>query len=107
MFSRSQFNKRLSLSGTKMKMCLVLWDRFIRVQWFIYIDQQMVVTCVWPVDAGWRNAHARETKQHLKRIGDSVSIFWADIEPDMQISPIRLSDKTSRLHPRHVVPKRG
>src|SRR5205823_6918549 len=25
----------------------------------------------------------------------------------MQISRIRLSDKTSRLHPRHVVPKRG
>jgi len=24
-----------------------------------------------------------------------------------QISRIRLSDKTSRLHPRHVVPKRG
>src|SRR5260370_8646314 len=24
---------------------------------------------------------------------------------DMQISRIRLSDKTSRLHPRHVVPK--
>src|SRR6266496_5448790 len=27
------------------------------------------------------------------------------IEPDMQISRIRLSDQTSRLHPRHVVPK--
>jgi hypothetical protein len=27
--------------------------------------------------------------------------------PDRQISCIRLSDKTSRLHPRHVVPKRG
>src|SRR5580700_9749262 len=27
------------------------------------------------------------------------------IEPDMQISRIRLADKTSRLHPRHVVPK--
>ena len=27
------------------------------------------------------------------------------IEPDKQISRIRLSDKTSRLHPRHVVPK--
>jgi hypothetical protein len=26
------------------------------------------------------------------------------IEPDMKISRIRLSDKTSRLHPRHVVP---
>ena len=29
------------------------------------------------------------------------------IEPDMQISRIRLSDKTSRLRPRHVVPKPG
>jgi len=27
------------------------------------------------------------------------------IEPDMQSYRIRLSDKTSRLHPRHVVPK--
>ena len=27
------------------------------------------------------------------------------IEPDMQIARIRLSDKISRLHPRHVVPK--
>src|ERR1700745_543780 len=27
------------------------------------------------------------------------------IEPDMQISRIRLSDKTSRLHPCHVVPQ--
>jgi hypothetical protein len=29
------------------------------------------------------------------------------IEPDVQISRIRLSDKTSRLRPRHVVPKPG
>src|SRR5262245_40748333 len=29
------------------------------------------------------------------------------IEPDMQISRIRLSDKTSRLHPRHVAAERG
>jgi len=27
------------------------------------------------------------------------------IEPDWRISRIRLSDKTSRLHPRHVVPQ--
>ena len=26
------------------------------------------------------------------------------IEPDMQVARIRLSDRTSRLHPRHVVP---
>src|SRR5215475_11192494 len=29
------------------------------------------------------------------------------IEPDVRIARIRLSDKSSRLHPRHVVPKRG
>ena len=29
------------------------------------------------------------------------------IEPDVQISRIRLSDKSSRLRPRHVVPKPG
>ena len=29
------------------------------------------------------------------------------IEPDMQISRIRLSDKTSRLRPRHIAPKRS
>src|SRR6478735_4854149 len=29
------------------------------------------------------------------------------IEPDMQISRIRLSDKTSRLHPRHAPSKLG
>ncbi len=29
------------------------------------------------------------------------------IEPDVRISRIRLSDKTSRLHPRHVVAKPG
>ncbi len=29
------------------------------------------------------------------------------IEPDVQIARIRLSDKTSRFRPRHVVPKPG
>ena len=29
------------------------------------------------------------------------------IEPDVQISRIRLSDKTSRLHPRRAMPTRG
>jgi hypothetical protein len=29
------------------------------------------------------------------------------IEPDRRLSRIRLSDKTSRLRPRHVAPERG
>jgi hypothetical protein len=35
---------------------------------------------------------------------EHTSVCWSQ-QPDMQISRIRLSDKTSRLHPRHVVPK--
>jgi hypothetical protein len=35
---------------------------------------------------------------------DRVPQCQSIIEPDMKISRIRLSDKTSRLHPRHVVP---
>jgi hypothetical protein len=35
---------------------------------------------------------------------EHTSVYWLQ-QPDMQISRIRLSDKTSRLHPRHVMPK--
>ena len=38
----------------------------------------MVVTCVWLVDAGRRDSHARETKLHPEGIGDGVTIFWTD-----------------------------
>ena len=37
---------------------------------------------------------------------EHASLRWTHNQ-DMQISRIRLSDKTSRLHPRHVVPKPG
>jgi hypothetical protein len=44
-----------------------------------------------------------------RRFEDAIG-HWAistieNYEPDTQISRIRLSDKTPRLHPRHVVPK--
>jgi hypothetical protein len=39
--------------------------------------------------------------------GANVGRFSSYNEPDMQISRIRLSHKTSRLHPRHLAPKRG
>jgi hypothetical protein len=38
---------------------------------------------------------AKSQRAYIEVLGD----------PDMQISRIRLSDKTSRLHPRHVVPE--
>src|SRR5271165_6092520 len=44
--------------------------------------------------------HARRTPAHWRRAALIVA------RPDVQISRIRLSDKTSRLRPRHVMSKR-
>ena len=38
MLAWRQFNERLSLSCTEMKMCFVLWDWLVRIQRFIYVD---------------------------------------------------------------------
>jgi hypothetical protein len=45
--------------------------------------------------------------RHLKRQSSTRFQGATLIEPDRQISRIRLSDKTSSLRPRHVAPKRG
>jgi hypothetical protein len=42
---------------------------------------------------------------HVDRFSVAADEGALDTQPDMQIARIRLSDKTSRLHPRHVVPK--
>jgi len=60
------------------------------------------------LDSGSVASPNRETES-MKDGSDAVS-DWPllnALDPDMQISRIRLSDKTSRLHPRHVVPKRS
>jgi len=44
-------------------------------------------------------------RQRAQRYRSEAEQCRADAAKDMQISRIRLSDKTSRLHPRHVVPK--
>src|ERR1700688_1230169 len=76
--ARSQFNVRLSLAGAEMKMSLVLWDRLARIERFVHVNQQMVVTCVRLVDAGPRNPPARQTELHLERIGDGITVLRAD-----------------------------
>jgi hypothetical protein len=45
--------------------------------------------------------------RHLKRQSSTRFQGATLIEPDRQIFRIRLSDKTSRLHPRHVASARG
>src|SRR5216684_3084279 len=50
---------------------------------------------VTSLDCLWRNLTPRHIETELPPATN----------PDLWISHIRLSDKTSRLHPRHVVPK--
>src|SRR6201988_3194245 len=46
-------------------------------------------------------------RRHLRRLSSTRLQGATLIEPDMQISRIRLSDKTSRLRPRLAAPTRG
>src|SRR6202022_3146068 len=46
-------------------------------------------------------------RRHLRRLSSTRLQGATLIEPDMRISRIRLSDKTSRLHPRRAAPTPG
>ena len=69
-----QFNTCLSLPGAEMKMCLVLWDRLVWVERFIYVDQQMMMTAVGGVAARLGDAHVAKAKPAPKRTFHSRAI---------------------------------
>ena len=52
-----KFNSGLGLARSKMKMRLVLWNRLIGIDWFIHIDQQMVMAAVLEIIARMSYAH--------------------------------------------------
>ena len=58
---------RLSLPGAEVKMGLVLRDRLVRVDGFVYVDQEMMMTAVWGGAARLGNAHAAKAKPAPKR----------------------------------------
>src|SRR5271166_525022 len=65
--SGRQFNTCLSLPRAEVKMFLVLWDRLVRVKWFVYVDQQMMMTAVWGITARLGNTHVAKAKPAPKR----------------------------------------
>ena len=69
-----QFNTCLSLPRAEVKMCLVLWDRLVWVKWFIYVDQQMMMTAVWGITARLGNTHVAKAKPAPKRTFHSRAI---------------------------------
>jgi len=41
-----QLEACLGLACSEMKMGFVLWDRFVRIKWFVHVDQQMMMAAV-------------------------------------------------------------
>ena len=61
-FSGRQLDTCLGLTRSEMKMGLVLRYRFVGIEWFIHINQQMMMAAVLVMIAGMRNAHVAQTK---------------------------------------------
>ena len=69
-----QFNTRLSLPRTEVKMGLVLRNGLVWVNWFVYVDQQMMMTTVWGVAACLGNTHVAKAKPAPKRTFHSRAV---------------------------------
>ena len=61
-----QFDTGLGLARAEMNMVLVLWNRLVRIQRFVHIDQQMMMTAVLKIVAGVGDAHSAQTETRLE-----------------------------------------
>src|SRR3981189_2654131 len=57
-----KFDARLSLAGSKMEVRLVLRNRFVGIEWFTHIDQQMVMAAVFEIIACMSYPHVAQAK---------------------------------------------
>ena len=57
-----KFDARLSLTGSKMEVRLVLRNRFVGLERFIHINQQMVMAAVLEIIARMSYAHVAQTE---------------------------------------------
>src|ERR1700682_4164826 len=57
-----QLDTRLGLACSEMKMGLVLWDRLVGIEWFIHINQQMMMAAVLKIVARVGDTHVPQTE---------------------------------------------
>ena len=60
--ARRQFNTRLCLARTEVKMVLILRNGIVGVQRFIHVDKQMMVAAICKIIIGMGHAHVAETE---------------------------------------------
>ena len=70
-----KFDARLSLTGSKMEVRLVLRNRFVGIEWFIHIDQQMVLAAVLEIIARMSYAHVAQTEATPKSAFDRRAVM--------------------------------
>ena len=85
-FPWRQFNTCLRLSAPEMKMFFVLRNCIVRIERFIHVYQQMVMTGVWKIVPRMGYAHIAQTKAAPKSSFNNRAI----LRPyEVQISIIR------------------
>jgi len=78
MFSGWKFDTRLGLARAEMKMRLVLCNRFIGVEWFVHINQQMMMAAVLKIVARVSDAHVAQTEATPKSALDCGAVLRPD-----------------------------
>src|SRR6266566_8657105 len=66
----------LGLACSEMKMGLVLWDRFVGIEWFVHINQQMMMAAVVKIVARMRDAHVAQTETTPESAFDRGAVLW-------------------------------
>src|SRR5215472_11902435 len=85
-----------------MKMGLILWDRFVRVEGFVHVDQQMVVTAVWSIATRLGDTHVAKTKSAPECTFDCRTIRRPDnIEKSVGGCLCSLRIRGGRKHAQH------
>ena len=75
MFTRWKFDTRLGLTRPEMKMRLVLCNRFLGIERFIDINQQMVMAAVLKIVTRMSYAHIAQTETAPKTSFDRRAVL--------------------------------
>ena len=67
MCRRAAIDERLGLSGAEVEMRLVLRDRLVRIEGFVHVDQEMMMTAVRRVAARLGDAHVAKAEPAPER----------------------------------------
>jgi len=78
MFARQQLKACLGLPCAEMKMALVLWDRLVGIEWFVHIDQQMMMAAIVKIVACMGDAHVPQTETTPEPAFDRGAVLRPD-----------------------------